>query len=74
MKQDNTLAADFSGDLQTIQKLRSENAVVDEICKDLEFWALNFHSFQILNASAIDADISTSKKAIWLCDKNWLKS
>lgn len=30
------LAAEFSDHLLTIQQLRSENADVDEICKDLE--------------------------------------
>lgn len=36
MTQDSYLAAEFSDDLLTIQQLRSENADVDDICKDLE--------------------------------------
>lgn len=36
MTQDSCLAAEFSKNLPTLLKLRSENADVDEICTDLE--------------------------------------
>ena len=45
MTQEGYITVEFAGELQAIKRLRSENSVFDEICKDLDLLSRDLATF-----------------------------
>jgi len=69
MKQESYIAAEFPGDFQAIQMLRSRNSVFDEICNDLELLGQELALFseeESLRTQGAYCDVVESMQALRL--------